>query len=286
MTSLCTGRTGSWPLLVLLVVVAGCQEAKPVATSGGGKSVTPTSRKGLGPGGSPTTRGGVPVQPAAVEIVSAEQLARAYKSDKAAADGRYKGKWVAIEGPLQDVRGHASDVVTVEVDGLPASGGEAAYPIDAKFAPDAGKKAFGVTHGQKVRIKGVCEGDLGGIAVRLTNCELSEVIGPDPAVSVRASELAGAYAVDAAAADGKYKGKQLVIDGVVQSVSDPSFEPATVVLGGEKDDTKVRIEAKFSGQYLRDQAAKLKKGDKVMLKAAWKSSGAGVVVADCYYVVP
>ncbi len=77
-------------------------------------------------------------------------------------------------------------------------------------------KAVALTKGQSIKVRGRCNG--GGDAILyITDCQSID-IGPDPAVAVTAEQLTADFAKDAKAAEDKYKGKQLIVEGIVKRV--------------------------------------------------------------------
>jgi tRNA_anti-like len=89
-------------------------------------------------------------------------------------------------------------------------------------------------------------------------------IGPDPAIPVTADQLTEAYAADTKAADAKYKGKWVFVEGVVLELRP---DEASVILAGagKKDGNSLRVSASYPDNRKKDFAA-LKKGDKAKIK--------------------
>jgi hypothetical protein len=94
--------------------------------------------------------------------------------------------------------------------------------------------------------------------------ELAEV-GPDPAMAVTASQLAQDYAKDAKAADQKYKGKYLIVEGTIAEVTankPDALLRRNIILEGDKP---LVIDASLPTADPRP-VAKLAKGQKVKVK--------------------
>jgi hypothetical protein len=129
-------------------------------------------------------------------------------------------------------------------------------------------KVEALTPGQKVKVKGRCKGQGDGFIVQ--SAIVTEV-GPDPAVPVSATQLTQDYAKGAAAADKKFKGKTLIVEGVIADLgktpdSGLGSQPIIFLLGFDEKSLKAaRVEA-----VLRDTDPKpvagLAKGQKVKVK--------------------
>ncbi len=131
-----------------------------------------------------------------------------------------------------------------------------------------------------MKIKGKCQGDAMGLYVDLVQCELVEA-GPDPALPVTAEQLAR-DAADPPAAEKKYKGKMLSVEGTfVEVIKKGAAVPDVIVLQGheEKAAKPVRVHASFPGLWQR-YIEGWKKGQKVTLKANWVGPYEGKVSID------
>lgn len=155
--------------------------------------------------------------------------------------------------------------------------------VDCQFAPDSPfhAKAELLSKGQEVKIRGKFYG-IFDYGIRLDKCELVEA-GPDPIIKIAAPELTAAYAADAAAADKKYKGKQLIVDGVVADLKTGDLE-LTIFLQGhdEKSATPLRIALET---YDKDLAKKLAKGQKVKIRADCDGRFKDQVVLKKFYIM-
>lgn len=100
-------------------------------------------------------------KPAAFKM-AAQQLLDEYLADKAAADAKYKDKWVEVTGTASQVTSQfGSNSIRLSAD--------KGYDVSCLF--DDGSEMFGVEKGQAVAIKGKCGGPLGK-AVYLHNCKV------------------------------------------------------------------------------------------------------------------
>ena len=99
------------------------------------------------------------------------------------------------------------------------------------------------------------------------NDEVEEDIsGKDSEVKVTASELYRDYDGNEAAGDKKYKNKVIEVTGKIVDIKSGVIDEEEVVVhlqGGKYDFNAVQCE--FSAKH-RDEAAELKKGDKVTIK--------------------
>jgi hypothetical protein len=191
-----------------------------------------------------------------VVTLTAEQLAREYETDRAAADGKYKDRCLVLEGPVEDFDLFPSGRVLARVAGRDSS-------IRCEFVPQATARLIDLTRGQSLKFQGRCAGAAGNL-VDLTECQLLEV-GPDPAVAVSAVRLTRDYAGDEKAADAKYREKCLVVEGTVRERRECD-KAALVVLEGfdEKALFPLRVVAKAAER--KEEFAGLKKGDRVKVR--------------------
>lgn len=82
----------------------------------------------------------------------------------------------------------------------------------------------------------------------------------EPAMSVSAKQLSSAYEANEVSADNSYKGKRLLVDGVVQSIGKDIMNNVYVVLRGRNDFQGVHATMMESET---GTAAKLSKGDRL-----------------------
>ena len=198
--------------------------------------------------------------------LTSEQIAKEFETDKDAALKKYKDKWVEVEGPMESVLVLFSGDVNIRLVGFQANPNKFDFHSVRGIPPEAEReKLKGLTRGQKVKLKGKVERDLGGF-IDLVPCEILS-IGPDPAVAVTADQLTEAYAKDAKDADAKYKDKWLLVEGVVSELQAGKSGADSVILEGtgKKDGKPLRISAAYPADRKNDFAA-LKKGDKVKVK--------------------
>jgi hypothetical protein len=225
--------------------------------------------------------------------VTAEALAREYETDSAAADRKYKGKWMLVEGPMEDVELSPSGYVTVTLKGfaLEANKDRPGHIVRGDFLPTETGRLADLTPGQQIQFKGKCDGAFKGEEahdspfVEFLGCQLV-VVGPDPSLPVTAAQLTGEYVRNEKAADAKYKDKYLVIEGTVVELQEKDGLLAILLEGhDEKSPAPIRVAAGYS-EHRRDQFAALKKGSKVNIKGACAGRLLGVVFIRSATLVP
>jgi hypothetical protein len=230
----------------------------------GGCGPSPTApEQAFGPGEVPREKA-----PSKVDFtLTSEQLAKDYETGRDAAEGKYKGKWVEVEGPTESVLVFPSGDVNIRLVGFQADpkkfGGHSVRGVPP--AADAAKLK-GLTPGQKVKLKGKVDRETAGSFIDLVPCEIVSV-GPDPAIPVTADRLTADYARDEKAADARYRDRWLVVEGVVSELKEAKSGADSVILegAGMKDGKPLRIVAAYPADRKPDFAA-LKKGDRVKIK--------------------
>jgi hypothetical protein len=199
--------------------------------------------------------------------LTSEQLARDYETDRAAADEKYKGKWVEVDGPMESVLVLASGDVNIRLAGFQADPNKLLGHSVRGVPPAADAETLkGLTRGQKVKLKGKVYRETAGSYIDLAPVAIVSV-GPDPAIPVTADRLSEDYAKDEKAADARYKDKWLLVEGVVHELKEAKSGADGVVLegAGMKDGKPLRIAAAYPADRKPDFAT-LKKGDKVKVK--------------------
>jgi hypothetical protein len=255
-------------VVVLLAGVAGCPSGKP----GRGRIDTDSE-----PPGSPTPD----------YTVKAVDLCKEYEADATAADAKYKGKWLLVEGPVapNGVKPGFMVGLSVELGEYRPEPDRSGRSVRADMADAWLSKARALSDTQVVKIKGKCQGDA-GLWVDLVQCELVAE-GADPALVVTAAQLTK-EAADPGAASKKYQGKPMRVEGtVVEVLKSPGGVPDVVVLAGhdERAANPARVHASYPGAWARHFEG-LKKGQKVTLKANWAGARDARVALDGARPVP
>jgi hypothetical protein len=243
------------------------------------------------PGTPPAT--GVPTS-----TTSAEKFAAEYAADPKAADARYRGKWVQIEGEVGFV---AFDYLTM---GTP---GSSLYMVVERVGPASLPRALGkcvvctfFTSGldkvrdlapyQKITFRGLCQGytaqpQLERGTVNLTDCELLKA-GPDTSLVITAAEICKEYSANKEKFDATIVSKGLILEGTVVSFDDQEF-----LLGGsgEQGGKPIRVCLYPIASEAKTFMSR-KPGDKVKIRGRCTGGSIGirgeprVFVKDCRLV--
>ncbi len=273
-----------------LAFTAGCRK-EPTASSTppplaiGGDSGSASS---LATARAPTTAGKAAGRPDSSPAlpVTADQLARDFQSDEKAAAGKYRDRWLVVDG------------VYKEAYEKKAEGGETRMVYFADYSnPETRHTSFvgckvaaasypafdGLTPGQKIKVRARCTAGAYS-SVSLADGELLEA-GPDPAVRLPAAQLAREVAADGKAAAARYNDRWLLVEGTVWQTSTKDRPAITLEGADEKAAKPFRVTALFKGDR-ETEPAKVKKGDKVKLKgrAALYLDDGSAVLDDCKLV--
>jgi hypothetical protein len=101
-----------------------------------------------------------------VTAVSPSQLIRDYKANEVAADQKYKGKRLAIEGSIQDLGKDILGNIYITISGS----GNSFRNVQCLFADRDADQIAQLRKGQKVKIEGTCDGLMMNVILR--KCEL------------------------------------------------------------------------------------------------------------------
>jgi hypothetical protein len=218
--------------------------------------------------------------------VTSEALAREYETDSAAADRKYKGKWVLVEGPMEDIDLLEGDLcVSLKKVAPDPTKKPRGRVIRGYFLPTDAKKLSGLTRGQEIQFKGKCDGEQAGGFVDFLSCELA-VVGPDPSLPVTAAKLTRDYGRDEKAADATYKDRYVLVEGTVVGLQEKDGIPAVLLEGhDEKSPAPLRVSATYSPRR-KDEFAALKKGNKVKVKGECAGRFLGEVSVRYAELVP
>jgi hypothetical protein len=268
----------------------GCRK-EPVASSTspplaiGGEAGSPAP-SGKSPGPATAGKGGGRLDTSAALAVTADQLAKDFQSDEKAAEGKYRDRWLVVDGVYKEAYernaggtptrlayfADYNDPSTRHTSLVGCEVGAAAYP------------AFdGLTPGQRIKVKARCTRG-GYSSVLLSDGELLEA-GKDSALAVSAAQLAKEVAADGKAAAARYNDKWLLVEGTVWQAN-PKDRPAITLEGADEKAAKpVRVVGLFGGDREADPG-KVKKGDRVRLKgkAALYRDDGSAVLDDCKLV--
>jgi predicted Zn finger-like uncharacterized protein len=144
-----------------------------------------------------------------VPSVTVGRLVQEYQADPGAADKRYNGQPLAVEGNLLAVEAQGEAGLVVRLEGPLSGPGKQRTTARCVVRPDSVGRAADHALGRTVRLIGTCAG-WDGTAVRVNDCRFDRTgPGPDPAVVTNVAELIVQYRKDLTAADARYKGRQV-----------------------------------------------------------------------------
>jgi hypothetical protein len=133
-------------LLLLLIVILGCNRSRRTSTINSDRQSSPPSEK------------------AAPDEIAAEDLFDEYQKDKNAADGKYKGKTIVVRGTVDTTKvGTGNPYITLKTSSL-------ILRVQCIFSGRDSDTVSGLEKGQTVRVKGTVFGRIGNVL--LQDCEL------------------------------------------------------------------------------------------------------------------
>lgn len=244
---------------VLLLAVTGCPKKTPDAKDSG-----------------------TAVSPAPDFTLDFEDLAKESEKDPEGIYDKYEGKWLVVEGKVNDTVLDESGSVGVIMGGFrDAKPQPRLFYVNFRVLKDVDGKAANLTHGQKVKIKGEVDGGTASRSIDLTKAELLE-IGPDPSIVISAEQLAKEYKADSKAARAKYHEKWLLLNGTVVEWQKGKFVDDFVFLEGfdENAAKPFRVEVGIRGND-KPFFEKLTKGEKVKIKG-WVHGSTEAYVSVAY----
>jgi hypothetical protein len=196
-------------------------------------------------------------------VVTPDELMKQFAKDKTAAGKKYNEKLVEINGVLDDP--HLGDPASNPYVSFKTEVGTLACFLDVAD----GARTNNWTVGQRIKLKGIINGEIGYPSVMVHDCEILE-IGPEPALLVTAADLAKAYIEDPTAAEKRFSGKQLLVEGVVKRVIlkgvDPYPNPLVILEGAIGKDGKSLCVWSDSHYARTKDFEKLQKGQKIKVK--------------------
>ena len=207
----------------------------------------------------------------------AEDFYKEFKASKATADQKYSGKYVEVEGRVDEVSWK-----TGSRDKLLLATPPSVTPresISCTMSPSAPETYRELGKGQTVKVRGKVTLSIVG-TIFLEDCTVSGA-GPSPVLRAKAKDLGAEFSKgDGEPAAKKYDtrdafgSKEMIVEGVVKDVV---VGPGHSVLS--KDDVDVNLDAGMSEpmvcevmSYEKEAAKKLKKGDTVVLKGQFLSN--------------
>lgn len=215
--------------------------------------------------------------------VRAADLAKEFKDDKAAAEGKYKNRTVLVEGKLDDISyGFDGEAQALLVGQPPPEGKILGTLVRVVMTKADANKLLGVSRGQTVKLRGKCTGQITDLFVDAVNGTV-EGTGADPNPTVTAAELLAEHARGADATDDRYKDKPITITNAVVVRKDG--EASLIVGGPGKKGTAVTIKVNLPLDA-KKQIANLKAGERVKVKGEYSSTYDNMININRAWIVP
>jgi hypothetical protein len=107
--------------------------------------------------------------------VKAEELAKDYAVDPAAADKKYKDKILEVEGKIHDQYGkEVGPEPSVVLWGYQEKPATVPQLVQCYFVPSLQEKAAALKKGDTIKLRGRCTGAFAKIFVKMTGCEFAK----------------------------------------------------------------------------------------------------------------
>jgi hypothetical protein len=192
---------------------------------------------------------------------TAEQFVTRAVADPKGTEARLKGKVVELTGAVSSAGPPYTKFGLTLSAGKPKPADASGLFADCE-APEAKREqVWLLAVGQKVKVAGELK-SVEKDRVRLTNCEVTE-LEPNPIPTVKAADVAAAYAKDEKAATktygDRYATKELFVEGTVTGSKAGNYGTQVDLSGTDKLPVRVQVDPK--------EAEGLKAGDRVRLKA-------------------
>jgi WD40 repeat protein len=241
----------------------------------------------------PTTQ--VPERPPLISV-TAEELCKTYLTDKAAANAKYKGKLLEVEGAVNRVQVMHKGQVVLNLRGVPGKGDKGEFVVTPWDVDSNTPGVRELCPGQRIKYRGVCSfvdlGERGGNVV-IERGEMVE-IGPDPSRRFTVEQFIKEFPEVSEylltekdmAVKAKYEAMSFILEGTVESVEPPGKVDIVNLVGTvKKGDSVIGVRLAVEGGYFYDQAAKLKKGDPIKAKCQFVDYSKGKLVMRLLYLV-
>jgi len=211
--------------------------------------------------------------------ISAGDLAKAFKADKAAA-AKYTGKLLEVTGTVRDPAfDDGSNAGSFTLTGIPEAmmgGYHPRFLVDKKMI----KTAVAYTRGQQLTIQANCKGNPDGMGMFI-DFDGTTILktGPDPALVISAADLAKACAADADAAAKKYEGQQVQLEGKVLTIDEKEYEVVLEGAGAGDKAITIHLRVGYDGWHI---AKTLKVGQTIKAKGecAYHESSHTIEIAN------
>jgi hypothetical protein len=173
--------------------------------------------------------------------LTAEELVGEHKKDRAAAEKKYRNAVIELRGEVSGVSAGLSGDAFVSLKAGSNLLGVSCAMVDRE--PWAS-----VSKGQQVTVRGVWPPSQVGVS--LARCVIV-ARGPSPAAVLTAERLAAEYAADAFGTVNRYKGKDVIVTGVVLAREKSATGAPTIYLKGND---RVRVDCGFT-DLVNDKSA-------------------------------
>ena len=229
-------------------------------------SIQRGNRKGASANG-PSRQARAAPKPSAA-TVTAESLRKEFKTDAAAAKKKYTGKTLRVSGRVEFPFDMHRNPPRLSIGVLEEDSHDVKGQVVCMFFPAEEKKLLSMYTGQKIVVRGSFANELAGIPL-LYECTVEEIGPPIPIIAVDTGELAKAYKKDEGAADKQYKGKLMLLEGVVIKTRKVGVVAQKIQI--RSADTKtddalpIAVDIGTNSDQI-DQVKKMKPGDPVRVK--------------------
>jgi hypothetical protein len=239
------------------------------------------------PAGGPTqqnTKDRATTEPPAFTL-AAEELGKAYRTNKVAAEAKYKDKRLAVEGAVTDLDLDPQGIVVLRLEGYQASKNDPPNQVRCLLSATQTDRALRLGRGQKVKVQGKCNDYIASLFINLAEAELVQEIGPDPAIRLSLTQLAREHAQGPMALD-KYKDKPVVVRGQVVELKKGQFADVILISQGKKGrGPALQVSAAFSPDW-KKRFAGFKPGDRIQIKGEFSRIADGLVHINRCWPVP
>jgi hypothetical protein len=152
--------------------------------------------------------------------LTAEEFAREFLKDEKAADKKYEGKRVELTGEVSGVHSpDAGKTAVVQLKGAKKDKNDIVGAlVQVGLRPEFTRTGLHLSRKQKIKVTADYQAWV-VLAVNLGNGSLEE-LSKSELVEVRAPDLAREFVKDAKAASAKYAGKDIIVTGEVEAVSE------------------------------------------------------------------
>ena len=217
-----------------------------------------------------------------IEEISAAALDSFYEENELAGDEKYKGRMLIVNGIVYSIE---SSFVSLEGEGMMDVSGVYCHYNSSQYSAVAKLR-----EGQRIRIKGLVRGQdfMGGVDIEdcvildheplsMSTPSVTEIPEDPPIEEISAAALDSFYEENERAGDEKYKGRMLIVNGIVYSI-----ESSFVSLEGEGMMDVSGIYCHYnSSQY--SAVAQLREGHRIRIQGVVRGQDfmGGVDIEDC-----